>query len=269
MRSRVTPKTCPISSSFRSSPSMRPKRIWRILASFGGSVLRTFSMSSLIWSLYSSSSCVTASSSSTVSCSWPESESDDVDGDSSDSCVAVMRAAVCSLFTEVSSFAASSSSVGSRPSSPRISVSTCARLIWRSCRCSGTRRMRDWSAIALVIACRIHQCEYVENLKPRSGSNRSTPRIRPCIPSDIRSGRGSPRLMYFFAMDTTSLWLLMSSCCFASRHACSSTSNSSSGIPADSAHFSIPISSSASSSSEAFISSSLVSCWTLRASSFS
>jgi len=30
--------------------------------------------------------------------------------------------------------------------------------------CTGTRIVRAWSAIARVIACRIHQVAYVENL---------------------------------------------------------------------------------------------------------
>ncbi len=31
---------------------------------------------------------------------------------------------------------------------------------------TGMRMVRDWSAMARVIACRIHQVAYVENLKP-------------------------------------------------------------------------------------------------------
>jgi hypothetical protein len=39
-----------------------------------------------------------------------------------------------------------------------------ASLLRASAICAGRRIVRDWSAIARVIACRIHQVAYVENL---------------------------------------------------------------------------------------------------------
>jgi hypothetical protein len=59
--------------------------------------------------------------------------------------------------------------------------------------CTGMRIVRDWSASARVIAWRIHQVAYVENLKPRRQSNFSTARIRPRLPSWIRSSSVRPR----------------------------------------------------------------------------
>ena len=84
---------------------------------------------------------------------------------------------------------ASSSGVGSRPISLtrfrftreiRFRVST----MW-----TGMRIVREWSAIARVIAWRIHQVAYVENLKPRRYWNRSTAFMSPMLPSWTRSSR--------------------------------------------------------------------------------
>ena len=91
------------------------------------------------------------------------------------------------------SFTASSSTVGSRSSS---------WCIWRRIRVSrfmcstmwtGMRIVRAWSAIERVIAWRIHHVAYVENLKPLVWSNLSTARIRPRLPSWIRSRSCIPR----------------------------------------------------------------------------
>src|SRR5882757_9851031 len=49
--------------------------------------------------------------------------------------------------------------------------------------CTGMRMVRAWSAIARVIAWRIHQVAYVENLYPRRHSNLSTAFINPMLPS--------------------------------------------------------------------------------------
>ena len=70
--------------------------------------------------------------------------------------------------------------------------------------CTGMRIVRLWSATARVIAWRIHHVAYVQNLKPRRYSNLSTARIRPALPSWIRSRNDRPRLRYFLAIDTTS-----------------------------------------------------------------
>ncbi len=79
------------------------------------------------------------------------------------------------------------------------------------------RIVRAWSAMARVIACRIHHVAYVENLKPFSKSNFSTARMRPMFPSWIRSRNDIPRPMYFFAIETTRRRLADVSCSRASR----------------------------------------------------
>jgi hypothetical protein len=56
----------------------------------------------------------------------------------------------------MSSSFASSSGVGSRPSSWSISRWTRVSLLICSTMCTGMRIVRAWSAIARVIACRIH-----------------------------------------------------------------------------------------------------------------
>src|SRR5215212_2596057 len=100
---------------------------------------------------------------------------------------------------------ATSSSVGSRLSS--VESSLYARAIFRilSPMCTGTRMVRPLSATARCTACLIHHVAYVENLQPRSGSNFSTARIRPTLPSWIRSSKGSPIPRYLLATLTTSL----------------------------------------------------------------
>ena len=64
----------------------------------------------------------------------------------------------------MSSSLASSSGVGSRPRSWSICRWTRASLLMTSTMCTGMRMVRAWSAMARVIACRIHQVAYVENL---------------------------------------------------------------------------------------------------------
>ncbi len=66
----------------------------------------------------------------------------------------------------MSSSLPSSSGVGSRPRSWSIWRWTRASLLMISTMWTGMRMVRDWSAMARVIACRIHQVAYVENLKP-------------------------------------------------------------------------------------------------------
>src|SRR5947209_19949935 len=65
--------------------------------------------------------------------------------------------------------------------------------------CTGTRIVRPLSATARWTACLIHQVAYVENLKPRSGSNLSTAFIKPMLPSWIKSSSGNPCPRYFLA----------------------------------------------------------------------
>src|SRR5829696_1819637 len=65
--------------------------------------------------------------------------------------------------------------------------------------------VRPLSATALWMACLIHQVAYVEKRKPFSGSNLSAARMRPTLPSWMRSPKGSPIPRYFFATGMTSL----------------------------------------------------------------
>src|SRR5664280_282733 len=58
--------------------------------------------------------------------------------------------------------------------------------------------------MARVIAWRIHHVAYVENLNPLVWSNFSTARMRPRLPSWMRSRKARPRLRYLLAMETTS-----------------------------------------------------------------
>ena len=110
-----------------------------------------------------------------------------------------------------------SSTVGSRPSSwSRPRETRISRLIV-STMWTGMRIVRAWSAMARVMAWRIHHVAYVENLKPFSKSNFSTARIRPMLPSWMRSRNDIPRPMYFFAIDTTNRRLAEVSCSRASR----------------------------------------------------
>ena len=66
------------------------------------------------------------------------------------------------------------------------------RFCRRSWTCVGTRIVRDRFDTARWQAWRIHHVAYVENLKPRRQSNFSTARLRPMMPSWIRSFSGTP-----------------------------------------------------------------------------
>ena len=66
----------------------------------------------------------------------------------------------------MSSSRPSSSAVGSRSSSWCMRRRVRTTLLTCSARWTGSRMVRPESAIARVIACRIHQVAYVENLKP-------------------------------------------------------------------------------------------------------
>mmetsp|Transcript_22747 Transcript_22747/g.71268 ORF Transcript_22747/g.71268 Transcript_22747/m.71268 type:complete len:211 (+) Transcript_22747:562-1194(+) len=102
------------------------------------------------------------------------------------------------------SLAASSSSVGGRPCSRVRSRVALLRDCIMSWMWTGRRMRRDWSARERMIDWRIHQVAYVENLKPRSGSNFSTARARPNMPSWMMSEKSRPRFWYRFAIEMTS-----------------------------------------------------------------
>ena len=87
-----------------------------------------------------------------------------------------------------SSSTASSSFVGSRPSSWPIRSRTARSFRRRSPRWIGRRMRSPWLRMAREHAWRIHQVAYVENLQPRRQSNFSTARVSPIVPSWIRSG---------------------------------------------------------------------------------
>ena len=67
----------------------------------------------------------------------------------------------------------------------------------------GSRTIRDCSANACKIDCRIHHTAYEMNLNPLVSSNFSAALIKPRLPSSIRSGSESPWFWYCLATDTT------------------------------------------------------------------
>ena len=82
-----------------------------------------------------------------------------------------------------------SSTVGSRPSSCSSAVERLPMRCSVPARFSGTRTMRLCSASACRIAWRIHQTAYEMNLMPLVSSNLCAARMRPRLPSLIRSAR--------------------------------------------------------------------------------
>ena len=82
--------------------------------------------------------------------------------------------------------------VGVRSSVANSSRSARSIFCSRSTMCTGIRIVRALLATPRCTACLIHQVAYVENLKPLRQSNFSAARIRPMIPSWIRSSSDSP-----------------------------------------------------------------------------
>ena len=89
-----------------------------------------------------------------------------------------------------------------------------------------TMLSRTWTGSRIVLCCsvtarehawRIHQCEYVESLKPFAGSNFSMALIRPTMPSCTRSSKTIPLPVYFFATLMTKRKLCSISTFFAVR----------------------------------------------------
>src|SRR5215831_6274535 len=155
MRSRVTPYTLPISSRVLGCPSVRPNRIDTTPASRSERVAST------------ECSCSCSSVKLAASPGWMASEfsirSPNSLSPSSPSGVCKeigSRPYLCTSMTfsgVMSSSAASSWGVGSRPRSCSICRCTQASLLTASTMCTGRRIVRDCSAIARVIAWRIHQ----------------------------------------------------------------------------------------------------------------
>ncbi len=117
-----------------------------------------------------------------------------------------------------------SAAVGDRwwASASDISVSWTVRTT--STMCTGSRMVRPLLPNPRVIAWRIHQVAYVENLNPLRQSNFSTARISPRLPSWMRSSSSSPRPVYRLAIDTTSRRLEAMNSAFASAPSDSSRS---------------------------------------------
>jgi RNA polymerase sigma factor (sigma-70 family) len=87
---------------------------------------------------------------------------------------------------------ASSACVASRPSSCSMELAHFPSLCTAPARLSGTRTIRDCSASAWRIACRIHHTAYEMNLMPLVSSNLCAARMRPRLPSLIRSESDTP-----------------------------------------------------------------------------
>src|SRR5206468_4192964 len=202
MRSRVTAKSCPTSSSVCSQPSERPKRRRSTFSSRGVSVLRTLFVCSRRERPMIDSTGDTTCLSSMKSPRWLSSSSPIGVSRELGSC-AIFRT-FRTLSTGTSILVAISSGVGSRPSSCTSWREVRMSLLIVSIMCTGMRIVRAWSAMARVMAWRIHQVAYVENLYPRRYSNLSTAFMRPMLPSWIRSRNCRPRFVYFLAIEMTS-----------------------------------------------------------------
>src|SRR3989454_606866 len=122
--------------------------------------------------------------------------------------------------SEMSIPSAISSTVGSRPSSCRSEAERLPMRCSVPARFSGTRTMRDCSASACRIAWRIHQTAYEMNLMPLVSSNLWAARIRPRLPSLIKSESDTPWFWYFLATETTNRRLERTSLSSASASLC-------------------------------------------------
>src|SRR5881227_2558934 len=155
MRSRVTAKLWPTSSRVCSLPSPTPNRILMTFSSRGVSVFSTDSVCSLRFRLMTASAGDTTARSSMKSPKW----------ESSSSPIGVSsEIGSCAIFSTLRTFAtgmsmrlAISSEVGSRPSSCTSWRDVRISLLMVSIMCTGMRMVRAWSAMARVMAWRIHQ----------------------------------------------------------------------------------------------------------------
>src|SRR5713101_437981 len=162
MRSRVTAKDWPTSSSVCSLPSSSPKRILMTFSSRGVRVRRTCPVWSFKLTLITASAGETTPRSSMKS---PRCESSSSPiGVSSEIGSCAILSTLRTLATGISMRLAISSDVGSRPSSCTSCREVRMSLLMVSIMCTGMRMVRAWSAMARVMACRIHHVAYVENL---------------------------------------------------------------------------------------------------------
>src|SRR5216117_2495610 len=155
IRSRVTAKSCPTSSSVCSQPSDSPKRSRSTFSSRGVSVLRTLFVCSRSESPMMESTGDTTCLSSMKSPRWLSSSSPIGVSSEMGSC-AIFRT-FRTLSTGTSILVAISSGVGSRPSSWTSWREVRMSLLIVSIMCTGMRIVRAWSAMARVMAWRIHQ----------------------------------------------------------------------------------------------------------------
>mmetsp|Transcript_13897 Transcript_13897/g.58454 ORF Transcript_13897/g.58454 Transcript_13897/m.58454 type:complete len:299 (+) Transcript_13897:275-1171(+) len=231
MRSRESPYLVPMSPKFMgsfnkasSSPAPIPYAILKTFRSRGASVASAAEMSSC-----SSTSCtVSNGSSSYVTCSLESIRSPFVPPRLVDTSAVMYalrfssrlstatraRSSASILSGRICAKSASSARVGLRPCLSSNADRVFCNLDSASYTCTGSLIVRLWSFTALEQLCRIHQCAYVENLNPLSGSNPSTPRIKPPMPSWMRSSNATPRPMNFFATLTTKRKLCRSKSCF-------------------------------------------------------
>ena len=152
--SRVTWKLWPTSSRVCSEPSPIPNRILMTRSSRGVSVFRRASVCSLRFRLITFSAGDTAERSSMKSPRC-ESSSSPIGVSSEIGSWAILRT-LRTLVTGIAIFLAISSGVGSRPYSWTRLREVRTSLLIVSIMCTGMRMVRAWSAIARVMAWRIH-----------------------------------------------------------------------------------------------------------------
>ena len=155
MRSRVTSNCLPTSSSVWSWFRSMPKRMRSTLDSRGdrvASTSRTASAIAFCMAESSGSSCDGSSRRSPMRRS-----SSSPTGVSSEIGSREMCCTCHTLLSGISRCSASSAGVASRPFSCMIARDTRLNLLIVSVMCTGTRMVRDWSAMERVIAWRIHQ----------------------------------------------------------------------------------------------------------------
>src|SRR5271157_2758600 len=154
MRSRVTAKLCPTSSRVCSLPSSRPKRILMTFSSRGVRVFSTDSVCSfkLILMTASAGEMTPRSSMKSPKC---ESSSSPIGVSREIGSWAIFKT-LRTFTTGISMRLAISSEVGSRPYSCTSWRDVRMSLLMVSIMCTGMRMVRAWSAIARVMACRIH-----------------------------------------------------------------------------------------------------------------
>src|SRR5436309_5186804 len=122
--------------------------------------------------------------------------------------------------SEMSIPSAISSTVGSRPSSCRSEAERLPMRCSVPARFSGTRTMRDCSASACRIFFFKQKTAYEMNLMPLVSSNLWAARIRPRLPSLIKSESDTPWFWYFLATETTNRRLERTSLSSASASLC-------------------------------------------------